>query len=222
MQDNITNIENVLAKVDATDRKEGLVAYQNYHDLMKSIADYYRTGFVQTVAAFVSLSPNNDYKGNLKSTATLLYGINAGTPLNKIKTSTYRHCLHRAYDYVVGNKDFLVETKGPKIRNFYCSILAPKDKQYITIDGHMHNIWFGKARNMKAAMVKSGQYDIIANDFKKVARRNGLIPNQLQAMLWFTWKRINRIVYNPQYRLGCSDDFWGLKISPEEIGRYEN
>ena len=216
--EHIKNIEKVFAQADDVDIREGKIAYQNYHALLKNISQHYNIGFVQTVAAFVSLSPSNNYQGNLKSLVSLLDGVNKGFPVEQIITTTFKHCLVRAYDYVSGDKDFLLETKGLKIKNFYCSILKPYDKQYITIDGHMHNVWNGKQLTMRQALVPPKKYDLIANDFRRVAAKHKLIPNQLQAICWFTWKRINNIKYQSQCSIfGDTSDYWGLKIKPESI-----
>lgn len=218
----IENIERVWARVDDTDRREGMVAYENYHKLMKSIAAYYGCGFTQTVAAFVSLSPNNDYQGNLRSLVTVLWAINNKVPLKRIVTTAYNRCRDRAYEFARGEKDFLLETKGLKIRNFYCNIVQPEDSRWVTIDGHMSNVWAGEVRNMKKALLKNErQYDEIAEAFKVVAKKQRLLPNQLQGTLWFTWKRINLIRYDSQLTLfSPEDDCRGLKISPENIRPY--
>jgi len=214
----IENIEKVLAQADKTDLSEGMVAYTNYNLLLLNISKIYGVGFAQTVAAFVSLSPNNDYVGNLRSLVSLIQGIKAGKPVESITISPYKHCLLRAYDYMTGTKDFLLETGGLKIKNFYCNILLPESKGYVTIDGHMHNVWRGKQTTMRESMLSQAKYDKISSDFKTVASRKKIIPNQLQAILWFTWKRINRVRYKPQTCLfSADDDFWGLKIDPADI-----
>jgi len=213
----ISNIKKVLAQADAIDFTEGKAAYRNYHELLKVIADFYNVGFVQTVQAFVSLSPNNDYVGNLRSLVTLINGVKTNISVDKIKCSTYKHCRDRAYEYFVGNKDFLIETKGLKITAFYHNILKPDDKSHITIDGHMHNVWSGTRRTMKEVAILKMKYETIEKDFKFVARQACLIPNQLQAICWFTWKRINNIIFNPQLDLLNPSDHWRLIRNPENI-----
>lgn len=221
-EENIKNIYKVFSQVNEIDYTEGKSAYRKYNVSLQRIASHYKFGFAQTVAAFVSLSPNNDYKGNVRSLVSLLDGINKGQPPGLIRTGTYRHCLKRAYRYATGESDFLLETSGPKIRNFYCSILKPESNKYITIDGHMHNIWFGKKRVMKLALVARKQYEIISIDFRYVARRELLKPCQLQAVLWFTWKRINNILFDSQLCVFNEEgDTWGLKLDPKHIMPYE-
>jgi len=213
----IDNLAKIYSLADDIDISEGMEAYRNYNQLFRSIASYFNVGFVQTVAAAVSLSPNNDYMGNLRSLVTVILAVKGKISIKNVKTSTYHHCAARAYNYLTGEYDFVLETTGPKIYNFYCNILIPEDPRFVTIDGHMHNVWIGKKRTMHDSMMSAKKYNQIAEDFKKFARRKKIIPNQLQAILWFTWKRINMIRYNPQPSLFCNGDYWGLKIKPEDI-----
>ena len=166
----IDNIEKVLSQADEVDIREGKEAYPNYHALLRRIATHYQLGFAQTVAAFVSLSPNNDYMGNLRSLVSLYTGIKDGTPVEVIGTSAYRHCLIRAHLYLTGEKDFLLETKGLKITNFYCNILLPKDRRFVTIDGHMHNIWRGEPSPLKRSLCTPARYSEIVSDIDPKSR----------------------------------------------------
>lgn len=200
------HLEAAFALADPIDCREALVSYQRYHDLMLMLAEHFDVPLRRVVAAFVALSPNNDYIGNLRSLTTLLHWEEKGQSIETIQCSTYRHCLERAYSYVIGTDDFEKSAKGPKIRNFYFNILDPSSPKYVTIDGHISGIWssFGKVRQptMKQAIVKSkSEYNVIAHSMKKLAFKHFLLPNQFQATLWFTRKRLLRIKYNPQYDL---------------------
>lgn len=213
----------VYDQADQIDKQEGMLAYERYHATMRIIADFYKFGFCQTVAAFVSLSPNNNWKGNLMSTISLIEGIQAGTNLEEIRTTSYKHCRDRAYQYALGNKDFLMETKGPKIRAFYHNIINPGCKKHITVDGHMFNLWLGTKMTMKdiAMLRPQPKYRDAEKDFKMAARRLGIIPCQLQAVLWFTWKRINKIVYSPQLGLFNQGDQWKTQIDISQLEKGE-
>lgn len=72
----IENLEKMFRQADAIDRAEGLLAYQRYYEVMKSIAEKYNFPVDRVIAVFVSTSPNNDYFGNLRSTVSVLDGIN--------------------------------------------------------------------------------------------------------------------------------------------------
>jgi hypothetical protein len=175
----VKNIEKVLSLVDDVDLNEGKQAYHNYNNLLRNISSYYKVGFSQTVAAFVSLSPNNDFIGNVRSLVSLIQGIGDGRPKEDIVVSTYCHCLFRAYNYMVGNKDFLLETDGLKITNFYCNILLPDSKRYVTIDGHMHNVWRGEKATMSESALSREKYNKIAYDFKNSICKKWAYPQSI-------------------------------------------
>lgn len=214
----IRNIYKVWSRIDAIDYREGMLAYGRYHVTLERIAAYYGCPFHSTVAAFCALSPNNDYMGNLRSLVTMLRGRQEGFPdANLLHVSTYNACRDRAWKFLHGD-DFLERTKGPKTRNFYQNIIDPNDPIPVTIDGHMVCVWKGMRMTMTAVAIEGFKYNDVANDFREFAYTIGLLPNQVQAVLWFTWKRINNVVFKPQMHLFADKtDHWGLDLMAESI-----
>lgn len=219
----IQNLASVFARADAEDRSTGLHIYCKYRDLMCEFSDRYHYPLERVVAAFVSLSPNNDYVGNLRSLLSLCEGIESHYSLERIKVSTYRACLQRAYNYLIGEKEFLQETCGYKIINFYHNVLRPHDNRFVTIDGHVSAIWRGGLipMTMKDAVIRSGsEYDQIACAVKQLAFSEFLLPNQYQAILWLTRKRLLGIKYDPQLSLFadvCRDKEWGQHLTLADL-----
>ncbi len=213
----LNNIRRVWDEVDLIDRREGRDAYFNYHKSLKVIAAHFDVGFVQTVAAFTALSPSNDYLGNIRSLISVIVGIKNGTPPERITVTTFDACKMRAHAYMKGDRDFLVETHGQKTRHFYMNILKPRDRNFVTIDGHMYSIWVGRRLRMREAVEAKFDYQRVSRDFIKFSKRVRMLPNQVQATLWFTWKRINNIVFKPQLSLFNSNDQWGLIIAADQV-----
>lgn len=213
----IQRLNDVLEQADAIDVAEGMVAYERYQSTMRRFADYYRFTLEQTVAAFCALSPNNDYKGNLKSMATLLHGIRDGWGREEITATTYNACRDRAYYFATGRDGFLEKTKGPKTRSFYQNIVNPEDPTPVTVDGHMLGIWCGKRMTMVEAVRERVAYNVVAHGINQVAFGRCLRGNQVQAILWFTWKRLGNVVYEPQLRLFQDGDQWETDVRPEDI-----
>lgn len=190
-------------QADAHDIEEGKSAYPGYRVIMCELADTYSTPLDRVTAAFVSLSPNSDYIGNLRSTITVLKGIKRGTPVDRITTSSYGHCRDRAYAYATGQADFLSKTKGLKILNFYHNIMDPEDSRWVTVDGHVCAAWRNDhTLTMKDALLKGvGEYREIKSAVQRLAFKEGLIPNQYQAILWMARKRILKVKWSPQMEL---------------------
>jgi len=212
----IGNLTRVVTQIDDIDWREGMVAYPRYRDTMQRLGDHYGYSLSSTTAAFCALSPNNDYWGNLRSLVTLMRGRNLGADPEDLIVSTYNQCKFRAWKYLNGD-DFLAATRGPKTRAFYQNILKPSDPAPVTVDGHMYSIWVGERMTMVDAVRRRIKYEIVADGIRVVARHMGVIPNQLQSMLWFTWKRVNGIKYKPQMGLFYGEDQWRLVVDPSEV-----
>jgi hypothetical protein len=212
------NIKKVWNRVDQIDYREGMLAYPRYNATLARLAAFYGAAFHSTVAAFCALSPNNDYMGNLRSLATLLKAKQEGFPDdNLLHVSTYNACRNRAWRFLSG-ENFLEVTKGKKTRSFYQNILDPNDTHPVTIDGHMVCVWKGQRMKMVEVAWSGFRYDTVANDFREFAAEMGLIPNQVQAVLWFTWKRINNVIFKPQMSLFSKPhDHWGLDLDATDI-----
>jgi len=221
-RDGYRNLAKYFRLADAIDLNEGMVAYERYYMVMRRIADKYGFTMEQVCAAFCSLSPNSDYWGNLRSTVSVLQGIRECQPDSEIIVSTYGHCKTRALAYARGVKSFTRETKGPKILNFYHNILTPHSQRYVTIDGHMVGIWRDdKVATMKELIIKPSYYDVIAYNVKHLAFRNYMLPQQMQATLWFVRKRLTNTVYDGQYDIFAeSNDAWRTARDVETIKPY--
>lgn len=107
-------------------------------------------------------------------------------------------------------------TRGPKIKSFFKNIVNPEDlSKPVTVDGHMVGAWAGKKILMKDVAIIKFNYEQVAGAVRTLADEAGIWPCQFQAIIWFTWKRIHRAVYNQN--LDLFGDHWGLDIDPTKI-----
>lgn len=218
----IDNLRSMLERADDIDWREGKRAYVGYRNVLVGLATRYSVPLERAVAAFVALSPNSDYLGNLRSLVSVLEGIQDGLAADAITISTYKHCRDRAYGYATGATDFWSTTKGPKIRSFYRNILDPEDPMPVTIDGHMVATWLGQVLTMKDAIIRPRQYETVADGVRALAREQGLVSNQLQAILWFTRKRTLKVRYSAQVDLfaWADEDIWKTNVNLDDIRPY--
>lgn len=200
MNEGQQNLERIFKLADDRDIAAAKLAYRSYRSFLKELSRPYRFDFDKVVAAFVSLSPNADYIGNLRSLVTCMEGVQNKVIPACIVVSTYNHCKLRALAYLGGQADFLEKTRGLKILNFYHNLLYPDDPAWATIDGHVVAAYRGNdSATMKQALIKPREYQVIKQDLSELAVMHGLLPNQYQAAIWFARKRHLRIKYNPQY-----------------------
>lgn len=216
-------LEAMFQRADPIDLEEGLLAYQRYHLVMQKIADRFDLPLSRVVAAFVSLSPNSSYQHNLRSTISVIDGFKRGKTAAQIVVSTYGHCKIRALDYVAGHKDFLKETKGPKIISFYHNVFDPNDGHFVTVDGHMSCIWQGRNMTMREALIPAREYREIRDATRALAFRNYMRPCQMQAILWFVRKRLSNVIYDPQFDLFAGQaDVWKTFVDVNLIKPYRS
>jgi hypothetical protein len=218
----LANLLDLWNASDVIDRYEGELAYQRYHQVMTELAGRYEAELGRVVAAFAATSPNSDYLGNVRSVVTMLEALRRGLPCQAATVSTYRACRDRAWTYLTGEVDFMATVRGPKIRAFYQNIMNPFDPEPVTIDGHMVAAHRGSTGTMKDNIPSRGEYHRVALDVRLLADRLGRIPNAVQATLWFTRKRLLRVVYQPQLTLrgALTRDHWGTLLNLDEVRPY--
>lgn len=206
----IENYKKIYDQADEFDRREGKLAYERYNIVMHRFADHYGFDVVGVTEAFVALSPNSDYHGNLRSLASVLDGVANGVPDDRITVSTFNACKNRALTYLRGEVDFLSTVKGKKITSFRHNILHPHESREVTVDGHMIAAWFDKPKmTMKEANLAwrgKVKYEQLAEGCILLADEVGIAPCEMQATIWFCRKRIFNRRFNPQLSLLAEKD----------------
>jgi hypothetical protein len=186
----VGNILTVFAHSDTLDRDAGMNAYENYQRKLAGYGRNFGFNITTSCGVFAALSPNLDEKNNFIALERILAndeGFIPGYPLNHEKARRIRDG--------AAPLDIL---HGPKTRAFFCNLADPEGSE-VTIDGHMYSVWHLKRFTMSKAHINTQrQYDRIAADFRTAAKVVGIRANQMQAVCWFTWKRRNRIVFNPK------------------------
>lgn len=175
-------------------------AWFRYQRITANIAN--RHGFAAHIGAgvFAALSPNNDYIGNLRDTTRLLAAAKAKSSIDDFKVSTYGSNKRKAWRIAHG-EDPLELIVYPKTRNFYLNIINPLDTQPVTVDGHIYNAWRGERIPLTSAAQKFRRslYEIVAEDIRS------LVPNVVQGIIWFTWKRLHWIKHSDQIEFWAAD-----------------
>lgn len=217
------NIERAWQDVTPSDLEMGRAAYPTYHHTLKGLADHYGAGFVQTVEAFVALSPNNDYHGNLRSLVSVMDAQFRSIPFTRVTISTYRACGLRAWSYLTGDVSFLDTVKGRKITSFRDNILYLDQSRKVTVDGHMIALACGKDMTMSEANLalrQRGLYDATEGAVIRLARRHGTSPCAAQAALWTMRKRSRGIKIDLQLSLFEDGTKWDRVLPPDVLKPY--
>lgn len=197
----VANILSVYSVADNVDKSQGMYAYETYHQIMVNLAAKHNADVDSVAAAFAALSPNATYASNLSSTESMLSAWSKGKGMDAAKVSTYPANKQKAWDLLRWEKSYAeggTWTNGKKTFAFYRNIVQPTNPLVpVVVDGHMYSVWMLKVYGMKEAKVgNGGRYENIANDIRCAARIVGIRPSQMQAVCWFTWKRVNRLSYD--------------------------
>jgi hypothetical protein len=79
--------------------------------------------------------------------------------------------------------------KRPKISAFYRNISAPEDPQAVTVDTWAARIWIGDCE-APALRISQAESERIQADYREAAAIAGLLPQELQAVVWIGAHRI--------------------------------
>lgn len=191
--------------------------YNYYHWQYSNLESFSKAsgfGIKRVVAAFCALSPNNAEATNYRALASCL-AISLGKIPETAPVIAYGRDKNKALT-LLNDPLFDVPSvlRGRKTYSFFRNTLDPDDKQYVTIDGHMYNIWHNRVVSLSSSTLTDDLYETIQSDLTHVADKHQLSPARLQAILWITWKRIHNIVSSDQlsFESGYSLDKANLMI----------
>jgi hypothetical protein len=207
------NLKKVFEAADKADIRIAEVAWLKMHKMTSQIA--LKHGFDPRIGAavFAALSPNNDYHGNLRDTHRLLEAAKNRIGIDDFKVSTYGNNKRKAWRIVHGEEplDLIV---FPKTRNFFQNVHNPNDPHPVTVDGHIYNAWHGRRISLKGMAQKGTNklYEEVAEDVRELARAKGIVANICQGIIWYSWRRMHRILTPNQLEM------WDCEALAAQLG----
>lgn len=189
------NILSVYIRANEYDREEGLHWYRNARDSGKAFACRYNITLETAVGVIAALSPGRNWGMNLLEAEEFIREYTKGRrgrDLPIVGTYGYRNI--RKTIAILESAKPLDVLGGNKVRSFYANILDPLGSE-VTIDRHAKGLAIRSnsikgATNETDAIVTNAEYPFYAKHYVKLADRLGIIPNQLQAICWVTWRRL--------------------------------
>ncbi len=181
----VDNILTCYFQATETDRAEGLTWYIRAHVWAKDKAMRYNIPLKSVAGIMAALSPQCPWYKNLIDANEIM---RSNTP-DKVTTTTYNVNRQKAIDIKNGGEPLSV-LGGNKTTDFYRCIERPENKGVAVVDRHAAAIAYGRALLKEERSKVSGPlYYVIANSYRVAARVLGLLPSQLQAITWVTWRR---------------------------------
>lgn len=165
-------IDRIVARATEDNVLEAKLWYAHAHALAVELSDNSDLTLMQAAAVIAHLSPKVLWSRNKAAAEALVY---EGRRLPGIMRGPYERALKAM------SADDPLDTFGPdakKTRSFALNI-AGLDQE-VTVD-----VWIARAVGVTEAQLKwVGVYEGIAHCFRLAAKRHGLSPMQVQALVW--------------------------------------
>ncbi len=186
-----TNILKVYAKATDAEREQGLHWYATAHKDAQAIADKHGVTLVDAAGVIASISPGLEWGLNLIQAEALIGAFVRNEPLPQVGVYGRKN-VNKARRILEGENPLQVlPATGPKVRAFFDCILNPETSELITVDRHAKCLaHYQLSERQKTSIVRPAEYLHLARHYRQLAKRLGLIPHQLQAITWVTWKRL--------------------------------
>lgn len=174
--DHAAHIMTVLRRATVEDAADGI----SWYERAREIAD--EAGNPSTGAGILSaLSPRMPWVRNVQLARVAFHVPLTGGALGAsvVKANAIRE----------GADPTIALGKGLKTLSFYANILDPSDPHTVTVDTHAI-----KVAGVNRDSVGVRLYHAIADGYREVADYVGLLPQQVQAITWTTYRRERGIV----------------------------
>lgn len=166
----------------------GLNWYRYEHEYLKGIAEGANIEFFKLVGIFAALSPQMSVDRNKK---LLLQYLKHGD------ASHYKVLIDKC-DKIKGAHNESEVAKilnGTKITSFYWNLLKPENVTRVTIDRHALASMLQTPSKVNALddgtySMTRGQYKAFEKVYTDVAKEFYILPHQLQAIIWETYRRL--------------------------------
>ena len=173
----MNKIQSVLQQALPIELDSGKVWYSEAHDYAVSLSKEFGIELSKVCGVIASLSPLKEWGLNKRIAKQFLQG----------KRNVHTGLQVRKAEWIFEGRDIETCLGGLKTINFYRNILNPTDKNWVTVDSHMH--WMYK----EYPSLTPKKYNLIKNDFINYANQTNQIGCEVQACAWLVVKRIKHV-----------------------------
>lgn len=170
----MNKIEPILNQALPIELDQGRIWYQDAHNYAVELSEQFNIRLEIVCGIISSLSPLKEWNLNKRLAKQFLEG----------KRNLHTRLQVRKAEWILEGKDIELCLGGLKTINFFRNILDPTDKQWVTIDGHIH--WMYK----EYPSLTPKKYNLIKNDFINYSNQTGQVGCEVQAKSWLVVKRI--------------------------------
>lgn len=181
-----------------TERIAGREWYPRAWQAAESIGAEYNLAPVTVAGIIAALSPRNRWERNLIDAENIIKAHTYGSPADaaNIKVCTFNANKQKAIKILTDNLRDHVSIrnvlKGPKLVEFFSCIIG--DNREVCIDGHAYSVWAGDRITLDSVpKISTKLRETIKADYIKAAENVGILPSEMQAITWLTWRRLHGV-----------------------------
>lgn len=182
------NLEAIFSAATKQEIQQGRDWYHQANKFAKGLAKKYNRSVESVIGIISALSPETKYSQNIEDAQALIErGADA-------VVTTYDKNRDKALKILDGQLDahehFTAATN--KTAAFYFNILQPASAERVTIDRHSARVTHGYYLTADDAIYYSNtpaKYVATQEVYKEIASKHDLLPHQLQAITWLTYRR---------------------------------
>jgi len=177
------NILDWYNKASESDIASGLAWYETAYVETGRLAGLYPEYGRDAIAGVIAaLSPHVSWEVNLLDAEAILH-------LGKrAKVSAYGANKRKALTILAGGSPFYV-LGGDKVRAFYDCIVQPRNTRSVCVDRHAARAAIDcSLADVRLYLGRKGVYEKVAATYQNVADTLGILPHQLQAIVWLAYR----------------------------------
>ena len=188
------NILNLYNQATIGELQAGMAWYYLANNSARQLQQVYDFTMPQICGVIAALSPRNKWYRNLQDCSNLLSCIRGESNIEDYKCGTFTSNKIKARLILATpnttHEQVLSILGGNKVRSFYSNILEPSNPNYLTVDGHALGCYQGV--KLRGCTPSNKDYQTITDTYSHLAiDKIGILPNQLQAINWLTYKRLH-------------------------------
>ena len=198
----VSNIVGTYLLSNGVEKSEGENWYARAMSAAQIISNSTGVDVHRVAGVIAALSPNNRWERNLIDAENVckVYMNGDVSDVMQVKVCTYGKMLDKAVKILECDNISEIPNilNGRKIRAFYECIIGKSDA--VVVDGHAYSIWIGERLTMKQVPnIGVKLYANIAGDYIQATKEINaqfninLMPFQVQAITWVTWKRLHNV-----------------------------
>jgi len=167
----------------------GHIWYLEAHKFAKQLSIEHNLSLDCVAGVIAVLSPACTWEQNKKDAEKVIqaYSLLKTQGVKQVSVSTYAQNKLKALELIKDNKGLEATKTNLKTFNFSKNIINPLDDEHVTVDRHAVKALRGMKQG-GSVNITAKEYKRAETAYKKTAKYLGILPAELQAVVWLAYK----------------------------------